>query len=265
MVPETATRGHARPRTIVPVQFRQIFTVVLALILIVGAAIFILSWGDDDGETTTEQTASTTSSTTTTSTTTPTVPTPVACASPATPTPDADEPDPTDTDTETEADADDPVDTGPLVPTLGERSSVSTVGLDEVTFGLTVFRAEQAAGTELVPCDPVGECYRVAPVDAPPGISFVVTDGTIERVDITDGPITTSSGVGIGTSDERIVELFGESLERKVNDDGSVDLVFVPTSGGDVDFRVVFKIRDGVVESFRSGRTEITLDEIPCA
>ena len=233
-------------------QFRQIFIVVLALILIVGAALFILSWdGDDDGETATDQTTSTSSSSTTSTTTTTPAPTPVACASPAIPT----TPDDTATDDTDE----------PREPTLGERSSVSTVGLDEVTFGLTVFRAEQAAGTELVPCDPVGECYRVAPVDAPPGISFVVTDGTIERVDITDGPITTTSGVGIGTSDERIVELFGDSLERTVNDDGTVDLVFVPTSGGDVDFRVVFKIREGEVESFRSGRTEVTLDEIPCA
>ncbi len=255
------------PPTIGTVQLRQILTMIVALIVIVGAALFVVSWGGDgeDDEQTTTDTTSTTSTTpsSSTSTTTTTIPTRCAAAPTEEPTekPDAESTD--DPDTEERPDDDEP--DAPTGPTLGENSSVSTVGLDTVPFGLTVFQAEQAAGTEMIPCEPVSDCYRVTPVDAPPGISFVVTDGTIERVDIAEGPITTRSGVGIGTEEARIVELFGDSLERRVNDDSSVDLIFVPSSENDAEFRVVFTIRDGMVETFRSGRLPIVLDTAPCA
>ena len=143
-------------------------------------------------------------------------------------------------------------------------STVSTVGLDEVDFGMTVSQAEAATNTTMIACAPVSECYRVTPLDAPEGISFVVTAGTIERVDIVGGPITTRSGVGIGSTQERIIELFGDKIETRVNDDSSVDLVFVPQDDGDDQFRVVFTIRDGVVDSFRSGRVPQIDNLDPC-
>ena len=65
---------------------------------------------------------------------------------------------------------------------------------------MTVKQAEAAAGTLMIPCSPISSCYRVTPADAPDGIGFVVNEGTIERVDIANGPITTRSGVGVGTS-----------------------------------------------------------------
>lgn len=272
VVPRAASGAEGSPPTIGAVQFRQIVTVVVALIAIVGAGLFVVSWGDDDDGTEGDDAAvgdasSTTTSTssTSTSTTTTTIPTRCTSADAGEP-PDTTTPDTTTTvaaiDDATEAG--DGVPVAPLEPTLGENSSVSTVGLDTVTFGLTVFQAEQAAGTEMVPCEPVGDCYRVTPTDAPAGISFVVTEGTIERVDIAGGPITTRSGIGIGSDESRIVELFGDSLERQVNDDSSVDLIFVPSSETDADFRVVFTIRDGVVETFRSGRVPLVLDTVPC-
>jgi len=92
----------------------------------------------------------------------------------------------------------------------------------------------------------------------------VVSSGTIERVDITSGPITTRSGLGIGTSEARIVESLGDKLDRKVNDDGSVDLIFVPTDPNDADFRVIFTIVDGVVDSFRSGRVPLVSTADAC-
>ncbi|RMH79140.1 MAG: hypothetical protein D6683_06750 [Actinomyces sp.] len=153
-------------------------------------------------------------------------------------------------------------DLGP--PTLDEASHLSTVGLDTVTFGMTVATAQEAAGTALVPLDPLGDCYRVAPVDAPEGIVFVVSEGTIERADITAGPVTTRSGVGIGTPESRVIELFGDRIERQVSADGRVALVFVPRDPNDAAFRVVFDIDDGVVSSLRAGRVPLVFAEPPC-
>ncbi len=247
------------------VQPRQIIAVLVTFIAILGAATFVLNWtGDDDDNAgdgaATDVTSSTTSSTstsstsTTTSTTTTTIPVDCSVDAPATTTTEAADP--------ADGDADLPdEDTEIIVPTLGPASSISTVGLDTVHFGMTVKQAESAAGTQMIPCAPVSSCYRVTPTVAPEGISFVVHQGTIERVDIASGPITTRSGVGIGTAEDRIIELFGDQIERAVNDDSSVDLIFVPQDEDDADFRVIFTIRDGVVETFRSGRVPLVLGE----
>ncbi len=93
----------------------------------------------------------------------------------------------------------------------------------------------------------------------------MVKEGTIERVDITSGPITTRSGLGVGTSETRIIESLGDKLDRQVNDDGSIDLIFVPTDPGDADFRIIFTIRDSVVDTFRSGRVPLVLANNACA
>lgn len=279
--------------------FRQIATVVLGLIAILGAALFVLSWGDDepedagvtgntdggavvdgaDGADGDEGTDGTTTTTTTVAPVTTSIP--VDCGT----TPDDVTADTTTTVVETtttttepatdaggdEGDDDDGDDEGeeepeaPLVPTLDSTSSLSTVGLDEVTFGLTVSQARTAAGTEFTNCGLVTDCYRVVPDDAPDGISFVVHDGTIERVDIVgNSPITTRSGAGIGTTSDELDALFGDRLERVDLGGGHEDVIFVPQDENDQEFRVAFTTVDGVVETMRSGRIPLVLEADPC-
>jgi hypothetical protein len=264
------------------VPVRQIATVFIALIAILGAGLFVLSWGDDDNptadapssdeaapdETDDDETGSTTSPPTTTIVpVTTSIPLDCAPEPAAEPAPDAS---PTTTTTTTTLDeGEEPADEidpeVPLIPSLGRNSSISTVGLDEVTFGLTVNQATQAAGTEMHPCGPVTNCYRVVPADAPNGISFVVHEGTIERVDIVgDSPIATVSGAGIGTTAEQLDDLFGERLEKVDLGGGSEDIIFVPADENDQEFRVAFTAVDGVVESLRSGRVPLVLEADPC-
>ncbi len=146
-------------------------------------------------------------------------------------------------------------------PTLSNRSTVSTVGLDTVHFGMTVNQAQEAAGTVLVPAGATGACYHVVPFDAPEGIVFLVHQGTIERVEINSGSITTRSGVGVGSPESMVTDLFGDSIEREVRVDGTVDLVFVPRDPGDQNYRVVFNISEGAVRAFKSGRLpQVMLD-----
>ena len=256
------------------VPIRQIATVFIALIAILGAGLFVLSWGNDDnltadapssGEAAPDGTADDETGSTTSPPTTTIVPVttsiPLDCAAE----PDAS----TTTTTTTLAEGEEPADEidpkAPLIPSLGRNSSISTVGLDEVTFGLTVNQATQAAGTAMHPCGPVTDCYRVVPADAPDGISFVVHEGTIERVDIIgESPIATVSGAGIGTTVEQLDDLFGERLEKVDLGGGSEDIIFVPADENDQEFRVAFTAVDGVVESLRSGRMPLVLETDPC-
>ena len=149
-------------------------------------------------------------------------------------------------------------------PTLSNRSTVSTVGLDTVHFGMTVNQAQEAAGTVLVPAGPTGACYHVVPHDAPDGIVFLVHQGTVERVDINSGPITTRSGVGVGSPESMVTDLFGDSIEREVRVDGTVDLVFVPRDPGDQNYRVVFNVSEGAVRAYKSGRLPMVMLDTGC-
>ncbi len=257
---------------------RQIAVTLVALIFIVAAALLIISRGDDDSgddaTTTTSSSATPTTrapstdgdaggdgaddsaeatETTVTTSTTTTVPLSVPVNVPVVCTADI-------AGAQVVAEAADDA-----VPQLGANSSISTVGLGAVSFGLTVPNAAQASGSAMLACEPVSECYHVSPAASPGGISFLVHASTIERVDIVSGPITTRSGIGIGTSAEHLVNTFGDKLERQVIDADTVNLVFVPTDASDADFRVVFTVEDGVVTTYRSGRMPMILQDDPCA
>ena len=142
-------------------------------------------------------------------------------------------------------------------------SSIYTERTEDNFAALLTFRDSHATG--LINCAPASDCYRVTPAQGPEGISFLVTESTIERVDIVAGPLTTRSGIGIGSPEDDIINLFGDQIETQVNDDSSVDLIFVPQDESDAEFRVIFTIRDGVVETFRSGRIPQVTVQNPCA
>ena len=254
---------------------RQIAVTLVALIFIVAAALLIISRGDDEDP---EDASSTTSSAITSSTTT---------SDSGSGTGGDDTDDPTETPVTTSTTTSIPLSVPVNVPVvctadgagvqvvadvaedavsqLGSSSSISTVGLGIVTFGLTVANAAEVSGSAMLSCEPLSECYHVTPAAAPPGISFLVHASTIERVDIVDGPITTRSGIGIGTTAEHIVNTFGDKLERQVIDADTVNLIFVPSDASDANFRVVFTVEDGVVTTYRSGRLPMILQDNPCA
>ncbi|MCP5029274.1 MAG: hypothetical protein GY929_23620 [Actinomycetia bacterium] len=139
-------------------------------------------------------------------------------------------------------------------PTLTERSSLSTVGLDTVTFGMTVRAAEAAAGTIMVTEGDGGECYRVHPEDGPEGVTFMVTDGTIERIDVDAGLVSTRSGYGIGTPARQILDAFGDRMTVESSPSGGQRLVFIPADESDQAFRVIFDTDGTTVTALRAGR-----------
>ena len=126
-------------------------------------------------------------------------------------------------------------------PTIDTSSSVSTVGIDRIMFGMTVHDAQVAAGSRFTPVTPIGHCYLVVPDDAPPGITFWVVAGTVERVDVDTRTITTRSGAGIGDTEDRIREMFGERIHTTPLPDGSGNLLaYVPKDVADATYRVMF-------------------------
>ena len=127
------------------------------------------------------------------------------------------------------------------VPTLNAASSVSTVGIDRVMFGMTLHDAQVAAGSQFTPITPVGHCFLVVPEAGQAGLTFWVVAGTVERVDVDTRTITTRSGAGIGDTEDRIRELFGERIHTTTLPDGSGNLLaYVPKDVADATYRVMF-------------------------
>ncbi len=136
-------------------------------------------------------------------------------------------------------------------PAFTEASKVSTVGLDEVFFGMTADAAATAAATAWTTDGSVtSQCWFADPVNGPVGVSFMMWNGSVERVDVTTELITTRSGAGVGSTPDELRELFGDLLDES----DPTTLAFVPTDEGDANFRIFFTITDGVVGSYRAGR-----------
>ena len=120
---------------------------------------------------------------------------------------------------------------------------------------MTIEKAQRAAGTRFNLVTPRGECFLATPDDAPSGITFWIVESTVERVDIDSPVITTLSGAGLGDSETRIFELFGERIQTRPLTDGSGNLLaYVPTDASDRQFRVMFQTDGERVVRLWSGR-----------
>jgi hypothetical protein len=142
-------------------------------------------------------------------------------------------------------------------PTLNAQSTISTVGLDKVNFGMTLDEARKAAGTELV-VDGAGNpaCELVRPQSGPDGVAFLISDGRVERVDLTKPPIGTRSGAKVGSTADQVKALYPGQIQEQPRTDGQpgTQLVFVPKDAADAKFRIIFLTDGTTVQSFRAGR-----------
>ena len=140
-------------------------------------------------------------------------------------------------------------------PTLGTSSSLTTVGLDTVHFGMTAAVAQRAAGSSFTPVTPRGECFLVTPDEAPEGITFWIVEGTVERVDIDTVEIGTRSGGRIGRTEDWIRHAWPDHIQASpLPDDSGNLLAFVPRDESDQEFRIMFQTDGEKVIRMWAGR-----------
>jgi len=146
-------------------------------------------------------------------------------------------------------------------PQLSTANTITTGGLGPVRVGMTVEEATKAAGllitapTDGTPSASPGCGFARA--DGLDGVSFMLVDGVIVRVDIDSGPIATASGAKIGSTEQEIKDLFPDLIKVTPHAyvDGGNYLTLVPTAENLKDVRVVFETDGQVVTSYRAGRT----------
>jgi hypothetical protein len=152
-------------------------------------------------------------------------------------------------------------------PKLSDKSTVTTAGLDVVTFGMTIVQAEKAAGSRLLvdatfPAGP--QCAVLKPEKGPVGVWFTVSKGVIDRVDVrAPSKVRTRSGAGIGSTDAQIESLFPGKITATTTATGKV-LTYTPTDTANANFRVIFETTGNAVTAYRSGRLPLVQNSASC-
>jgi len=145
-------------------------------------------------------------------------------------------------------------------PQLTEKSTITTGGLGPVRIGMSVAEATKAAGRLIIaPTSSVSQANPAcgfAVVDGLEGVGFMVNDGVIRRVDIDSGPISTSSGAHIGSTEKEIKDLFPGIITVTDHQyvEGGHYLTLTPTAESLKDDRVVFETDGQVVTGYRAGK-----------
>lgn len=152
-------------------------------------------------------------------------------------------------------------------PAFDASSTVSTVGIDRIIFGMTLNRAQSELGAVFVRVDESesSNCNRVRPEGGPAGVELTVSAGTIERVDLTTDLIKTRSGAGVGSTEDELATLFGDRLTTAARPGGGNTVTFTPVDESDKQFRVIFETDGAVVTAYRSGRLPIVEPLVPCS
>lgn len=144
---------------------------------------------------------------------------------------------------------------------ITNQSKLVINGIGSIRVGMTVAQASQASGIKLVSSGDYIEksCYYVQPQGAPKGLSFMVTEGRIARVDVdAKSSVTTLSGAKIGDTEARIKALYPGQIKvtphKYTGDSGGHYLTYVPKDQSDRNYRLVFETDGKRVTTFRAGK-----------
>jgi len=140
---------------------------------------------------------------------------------------------------------------------LSSESRLRLDGIARITVGMTLEEASEAAGMAIsLPAGTVRGCGYAQPESWAEGLSFMVNGKRIVRVDVSEGSISTLSGVGIGTSEDIVMKTYPGQLEVREHpyDPSGHYLVYEPEE--QTELSLIFETDGRQVTSFRSGRRD---------
>ena len=129
---------------------------------------------------------------------------------------------------------------------------VTPKGIGPLTAGMSLDQANIVLHKKLDIPSKLGECSIMKVKGDPKGISLMVENGTVTRVDVTSGSVTTVEGAKIGDSEAAVKSLYpGQVAVQPHKYTSGHYLVVTPKSGGD--YRIIFETDGSNVTRFRSG------------
>src|ERR1043165_7181661 len=137
---------------------------------------------------------------------------------------------------------------------LTEATPVRIDGIGPIEIGMTRAEADHAADIHIVVPDDTEGCRYGSPQAGPAGLSFMLTDDIVVRIDISDNVrITTAAGAHIGSSEADIERLYAPRLTVTPHkyQDGHFLTVTDPNYPH---FRYVFETNGKTVSPYRVGQ-----------
>ncbi len=121
-----------------------------------------------------------------------------------------------------------------------------------IPLGVEFAEAVTASGGAVQELEDVEGCRTTAPTRGPEGVSLMVVEGRVVRVDVRNPGVKTREGAGIGDSEERIRQLYAGAVEVQPHKytDGHY-LVVTPSDGSER--RLIFETDGAVVRTYRAG------------
>ena len=145
-------------------------------------------------------------------------------------------------------------------PALNEESILTLRALGPVILGMTLAEAVEASGLEFESGEEISEgCFYATAGATMKGVAFMVYEDLIQRIDIDDpSVIATRSGIGIGTSRDKLVETYPDNIQDadEVTVGGNA-MGFIPNDESDANYRIYFEFDEEgtTIVRMRSGIT----------
>jgi hypothetical protein len=147
-----------------------------------------------------------------------------------------------------------PADTSRVRSPRPSAMTVTENGIGPIHAGMTVAQANAAIGGGFAaPKSGTAGCKYAVLTKAPRGLSVMLQDGRVARVEVRSGAIATSTGARIGDSEARIKQLYPgvATTPHKYVAGGH----YLTVTGSDPANRIVFETDGSKVTTLRSGRT----------
>lgn len=138
---------------------------------------------------------------------------------------------------------------------LSSSSRVGPTGVGPVAFGATPAQAA-ARGVRFVATAPApgSSCFYLRPPE-PSGLRFMVENGTIRRAEIFNPALRTTDGLAVGDPVAKIASAYGPRAHISADkyDPSTQTATIAPKGGADAKYRIIFKLKGGVVQAIIAG------------
>lgn len=142
-------------------------------------------------------------------------------------------------------------------------------GIGPVVVGMSVEQAAAASGSEisLSASAGSGDCRTGTPANGPTGLSFMVINRRIVRIDVGSGRISTQSGIHIGSSEQEVMQTYPGQITTEPHpyDASGHYLIYTPRDPALRAFLIIFETDGAKVTSFRSGEADAVRAQEGCA
>jgi hypothetical protein len=141
------------------------------------------------------------------------------------------------------------------VTAIDSSWTVTPKNFGPLRFGMSVDLASTAVPGGFAKPPAATGCDYANPAKGPPGVMFMVENGTVVRIDVDSATIKTAEGAGVGETEARLRELYGSRIEVQPHkyEQGHSYFIVRPTAAADSAFRIIFETDGSKVMRYRAG------------